>query len=113
MGLFDTIHLSEPLRLAECDGPVTEIQTKEFGSAMRDYFVGSVLDESPVLIGVVEESIWCEPREEGGEGKLHPVYLAIWVQPTCTAGVKLGNLPVVMRRERKRAAMPRARSLAA
>lgn len=78
MGLFDTIHLSEPLRLAECDKPVTEIQTKAFGSAMRDFFVGSVLDESPVLIGVVEESIWCEPREEGGEGKLHPVYLAIW-----------------------------------
>jgi len=78
MGLFDTVHLSEPIRLAECDKLVTEIQTKEFGNAMRDYFIGSVLDQSPVLIGVVEESVWCEPREEGGEGKLHPVYFAIW-----------------------------------
>lgn len=57
---------------------VTELQTKEFGSAMRDYTVGSVLCESPVLIGVVEESIWIASREKGEAGTLHPVYLAIW-----------------------------------
>ena len=77
MGLFDTIHLSEPLHLAGCDQPVTEIQTKEFGNTMRDYFIGSVLDQSAVLTGVVEGSVWCETGGTGGEGQLHPVYFAV------------------------------------
>jgi len=78
MGLFDTVHLSNPLRLPESDRPVTHFQTKEFGSAMRDFTIGSVLNESPVLIGVVKDSVWCEPREKGGKGTSHPVYIAVW-----------------------------------
>lgn len=78
MGLFDTVHLPEPLRLPGCDEPVTEVQTKVFGNLMEDYVVGSVIQHSPVLIGVVEETIWCRPKLQGTQGTTHPVYFTIW-----------------------------------
>mgnify|MGYP006278433663 FL=1 len=78
MGLFDTVHLLEPLELPGLDEPVTEIQTKHFGSVMEDYTVGSILPESPVLIGILEETVWCKGETEGEEGRLVPVYFAIW-----------------------------------
>lgn len=78
MGLFDTIHFPEPLHVPGWKEPVASTQSKHFGSFMRDYTVGCLLPESPVLIGVVEEELWCAPEEDGGEGQRHPVYLAIW-----------------------------------
>ncbi|MCC5840727.1 MAG: hypothetical protein JJT96_11430 [Opitutales bacterium] len=78
MGLFDTIHFKEPLQVPGWKQPVTGMQTKHFGSFMQDYTVGSLLPESPVLIGVVEDALWCAPEEKGGEGRTHPVYFAIW-----------------------------------
>ena len=78
MGLFDTVHFPEPLEVPGCDELVTEVQTKQFGNLMQNYRVGSFLQESPVLIGVVEDSIWCKPKVEGEKGTTHPVYFAIW-----------------------------------
>ncbi len=78
MGLFDTVHLSEPLELPGCEEPVIEIQTKHFGSVMAHYTVGSILSQSPVLIGVLEETVWWKGETEGEEGTLVPVYFAIW-----------------------------------
>jgi hypothetical protein len=78
MGLFDTIHFSPPLQVPGWEAPVSETQTKLFGSRMAKYTVGSLLPETPVLIGVVEESLWCAPKEEGDSGQFHPVYFVIW-----------------------------------
>lgn len=78
MGLYDTVHLEKPLSVPGWDETVDSIQTKGFGNSMQDYVVGSVLHESPVLIGIVEETIWCAPKNEGEDGKTHPVYFAIW-----------------------------------
>ncbi len=78
MGMFDTVHLSEPLKIPGCKERVTEIQTKIFGNYLMEYSMGSVLEESPVLIGVVEERVWCDSDEGSGEHRFHPVYFAIW-----------------------------------
>lgn len=78
MGLFDTIHFPEPLHVPGFSRPVTETQTKLFANAMRNYSVGSILPEAPVLIGVVEDFIWCAPEPGEHEGKQHPIYFAIW-----------------------------------
>lgn len=78
MGMFDTVHLAEPLQIPGCKEPVTEIQTKVFGNYLLDYSVGSLLEESPVLIGVVEERVWCDVEDAGEETRFHPVYFTVW-----------------------------------
>jgi hypothetical protein len=78
MGLFDTIRFSPPLQVPGWKEPVSETQTKLFGSAMREYKVGTLLPESPALIGVVEETLWCAPEKEGDSGQTRVVYFAIW-----------------------------------
>lgn len=78
MGLFDTIHFPEPLHVPGFSRPVTETQTKLFANAMRNYSVGSILPEAPVLIGVVEDFIWCAPEPGEHQGKQHPIYFVIW-----------------------------------
>ncbi|MBC2603943.1 hypothetical protein [Puniceicoccus vermicola] len=78
MGLYDTIHLPEPLHLPDGKHSIAEIQTKKFGSLLRNFSIGSVLDESPVATGIVEESCWISITRKENEGKLYPVYFAIW-----------------------------------
>lgn len=78
MGMFDTIHLPEPLQLPGCVKGVTEFQTKAFGCLLEDYTIGSVLSDSPVLIGVVPETAWCEPEKEEEKGGFIPVYITVW-----------------------------------
>jgi hypothetical protein len=78
MGLFDTVRFDEPLRVPGWECPVIETQTKHFGSSMQTYTVGSILSESPVRIGVVEDSLWCASEPAGAAGQTHPVYFAIW-----------------------------------
>ena len=78
MGMFDTIHLPEPLQPPGCVKGVTEFQTKAFGCLLEDYAIGSVLSDSPVLIGVVPETVWCEPEKEEEKGGFIPVYITVW-----------------------------------
>lgn len=78
MGLFDTVRFDEPLRVPGWVHTVTETQTKHFGSSMQVYTVGSLLPETPVLLGVVEDDLWCKPEQAGDPGRTHPVYFVIW-----------------------------------
>ena len=78
MGMFDTIRLSEALQVPGLPEPVTEIQTKKFGRLLLEYTIGSVLQDSPVLYGLVEESIWCPPQGDEEKGTNYPVYLVVW-----------------------------------
>ncbi|NBB81227.1 MAG: hypothetical protein GVY36_17615 [Verrucomicrobia bacterium] len=78
MGLFDTIRFSPALQVPGWKEPVREMQTKLFGSAMQEYRVGSLLPESPALIGVVEDSLWLAPKKAGAPGQTRAVYFVIW-----------------------------------
>ena len=78
MGLFDTVRFDQPLRVPGWERPVIDMQTKHFGNSMQTYTIGSILSESPVLIGVVEDSLWCVPEQAGDPGQTHPVYFVIW-----------------------------------
>ncbi|MBT63097.1 MAG: hypothetical protein CML13_07780 [Puniceicoccaceae bacterium] len=78
MGLFDTVRFDKPLRVPEWEQPVVDMQTKHFGNSMQTYTIGSILPESPVRIGVVEDSLWCAPEQADDPGRTHPVYFAIW-----------------------------------
>lgn len=77
MGLFDTVYFDPPLNVPGWADPVSETQTKHFGSSMQSYWVGSLMSETPVLLGIVEEFLWCSPK--GDEpGRTHTVYFVIW-----------------------------------
>lgn len=78
MGLFDTIHLTSPIRVPGWKAPVEQFQTKHFGCTLQEYTVGSLLSESPVLLGIVEEHLWGGSEQTGGKGETHVVYLAVW-----------------------------------
>jgi hypothetical protein len=78
MGLFDTVRFDKPLRVPEWEHPVVDMQTKYFGNNMQTYTIGSILPESPVRIGVVEDSLWCAPDQADDPERTHPVYFAIW-----------------------------------
>ena len=77
--MFDTIHLKEPLICPDCGTKVSSIQTKHFDSCMADFKIGSVLSGSPVLIGIVKETLWCNACYKAGKQPSEsPVYLVIW-----------------------------------
>jgi len=79
MGLFDTIHLQEPLVCPHCGAKESSLQTHELGDSMATYRVGSVLRMTPVLTGIVKESLWCSSCHKAGREKASsPVYLVIW-----------------------------------
>ena len=79
MGMFDTIHLKKPLICPDCGTKVSSIQTKHFDSCMADFKVGSVLSGSPVLIGIVKETLWCNACHKAGKQPAEsPVYLVVW-----------------------------------
>lgn len=78
MGMFDTVHFAQPIDVPGWKEPVKEMQTKLFGSLMQEYTIGSLLPETPVLSGIVEESLWCPSEEKGEAGQTHPVYFTIW-----------------------------------
>ncbi|HBJ88038.1 MAG TPA: hypothetical protein DDZ88_30115 [Verrucomicrobiales bacterium] len=79
MGMFDTIHVKKPLICPACGAEVFSIQTKEFDSCMFHFKIGSVLSGSPVLIGIIKESLWCDACYKAGTKPADsPVYLIVW-----------------------------------
>lgn len=79
MGMFDTIHLKTPLLCPTCGAEVRSLQTKEFSDSMAHYKIGSLLTASPVLTGIVKETLWCDACHKAGQQQSDsPVYLVIW-----------------------------------
>ena len=86
MGMFDTIHVKEPLICPVCGAEVRSLQTKEFDCIMAHFKIGTVLSGSPVHTGIIKERLWCpacyEKRRETGDKSdpppESPVYLVIW-----------------------------------
>ena len=79
MGMFDTIHVKTPLICPVCAAEFRSLQTKEFDSTMAHFKIGSVLTGSPVLTGILKETLWCEACHKSGQQQAEsPVYLVIW-----------------------------------
>ena len=78
MGMFDTIHVKTPLLCPTCGTEVRSLQTKEFDCIMAHYKIGSLVTASPVLTGIVKETLWCAACRESGQPTESPVYLVIW-----------------------------------
>ncbi len=79
MGMFDAIHLKKPLICPDCGAEESSLQTKHFDSCMAHFKIGSVLSGSPVLIGIIKETLWCDACHKAGRQPADsPVYLIIW-----------------------------------
>lgn len=79
MGMFDTIHLKKPLHCPDCGIEVFSLQTKHFDSCLADFKIGSILSGSPVLIGIIKETLWCNACYKAGKQPAEsPVYLVVW-----------------------------------
>ena len=76
--MFDTIHLKTPLICPACGAEVRSLQTKEFDCIMAHYKIGSLVTASPVLTGIVKETLWCDACHKAGQPTESPVYLVIW-----------------------------------
>ena len=78
MGMFDTIHVQAPLLCPTCGAQICSLQTKEFDSIMAHFKTGSVLTGSPVLTGILKETLWCAACHKAGQPSESPVYIVIW-----------------------------------
>ena len=77
MGLFDTVIVDPPFLCERC-GATLEIQTKQFDPGMSTYRIGSVISSSPVVVGVVKESLFCSACHSAGRTASDPLYFVIW-----------------------------------
>ena len=79
MGMFDTIHVKTPLLCPTCGAEILSLQTKELSDSMAHFKIGSVLKDSPVLTGIVKETLWCSACHEAKREQTNPVvHLVIW-----------------------------------
>jgi len=78
MGMFDTIHFPTPIQCPNCGREERSLQTKEFGQILAEYKIGSMLHASPVVTGIVKESLWCSECYKTGGSAQSSVYLVIW-----------------------------------
>ena len=77
--MFDTIHVKTPLICPTCGAEIRSLQTKEFASVMAHFKIGSLLRDSPVLTGIVKETLWCNACHSAKRDQTNPpVYLVIW-----------------------------------
>ncbi|MBN1835028.1 MAG: hypothetical protein JW820_04200 [Spirochaetales bacterium] len=74
MGMFDTIVFPAPIACRQCGAPIVSTQTKQFGCLLDTYRVGDVIPHSPVVLGVLEEELYCEPCKRFDQ----KVYLTLW-----------------------------------
>jgi hypothetical protein len=77
--MFDTIHVKTPLVCPTCSAEISSLQTKELSDTMSHFKIGSVLRDSPVLSGIVKETLWCDACHTAKREQTNPpVYLVIW-----------------------------------
>jgi len=74
MGMFDTIVFPASIDCRQCGAPIASTQTKQFGCVLDAYRVGDVIPHSPVVLGVLEEELYCEPCRRFDQ----KVYLTLW-----------------------------------
>lgn len=78
MGIFDTLVLDPPLVCPRCGTVHASLQTHLLDSRLSTYRPGMIVPGCPVHMGILKESIWCCPREEGSENQSLEVWIVIW-----------------------------------
>ena len=79
MGMFDTIHVKTPLICPTCEAEILSLQTKDLSDSMAYFKIGSLLKDSPVLTGIVQETLWCSACHDAKREQTNPpIYLVIW-----------------------------------
>lgn len=58
MGMFDTIHFTQPLVCVACQAPIASTQTKVFDCALDDFRIGDCVGHAEEL-RVVREGLYC------------------------------------------------------
>ena len=74
MGLFDTVCMNPPRRCRNCGAEIDQVQTKAFDPGLREYEVGDVITGSPVISGVIRESMYCPTCNSTPQS----VFFAVW-----------------------------------
>jgi len=59
MGMFDTVHLREPLACATCGAKIDSVQTKEFDCVLANLRIGSVLSGASIRSGIIKDWAYC------------------------------------------------------
>lgn len=77
MGMFDTIHLKNPLACPVCGKEESSLQTHAFEDIMANYRIGSVV-RGGVLTGILNETLWCSDCHKADREASSPVYLVVW-----------------------------------
>lgn len=79
MGVFDTIYVKTPLVCPACGAEILSLQTKELSDSMAHFKVGSVLRNSPVLTGILHETLWCSACHHAQREQTNSsVFIVIW-----------------------------------
>ncbi|MDP1588885.1 MAG: hypothetical protein Q8M07_14140, partial [Prosthecobacter sp.] len=91
--MFDTIRLDPPLKCPVCSADVAEVQTHDFGETLSVYRIGSVVTMSPMLTGIMKETLYCAAccKEDASRERV-PVYIGIWHSILVTAGFQLSEV---------------------
>ena len=74
MSLDDTIELENPIACPVCGTEQTEVRVEELGRNFTRYRIGTLLEECPVITGILKGTYWCAPCNY----IKRPLYIAIW-----------------------------------
>ncbi len=74
MGIFDAILFETPFLCRHCGSPIDQVQTKAFEPALNEYRAGDVIDSSPIMSGVIRETLYCPSCNRNAQS----VYIAMW-----------------------------------
>ena len=74
MGLFDTILFPKPIPCIGCNAPQESTQSHELGETLDTYGVGDVVAGCPIVIGILEERLFCGQCRRSDQ----KVYITVW-----------------------------------
>jgi len=78
VGLFDTLTLEPPVVCPRCGKSHRETQTKLFNSTLDTWKPGWFVQGSPIVTGVLRESVSCCRIGETSEWTTIPIFVVIW-----------------------------------
>lgn len=78
MGLFDTFVINPPVECPECKCAISSVQSKAFGQSLERYQPGTLVNQSEIRYGIIEEECYCQKCTYHKDIKRTVVYLLIW-----------------------------------
>ena len=78
MGMFDTFVINPPVECPECKAEIFSVQSKSFGQTLEKYQPGTLVKQSNIRCGIIEEECYCQQCTYHKDIKTTVVYLLIW-----------------------------------